>query len=662
MSRASLRPLCALLFAAAPALALAADTTAIEIVPGARTMSPEEKALSPDPEHGSQHGIILVNESVRDESTGTETNLYRHVRAKVFSNEGRRLGDIEIDHDRERGLLKKWWGFTVLPDGTVLDFKQSDLKEQQLAATRGRSYGVLKATLPGIVPGCIIDYGYVIQDRGLYFSTRVDIQEESPVKLFRYRWAPFTGLTAAYGLVHADGLAVATTRGQRSVLMTATDLPAVLDEPYMPPDAESHATAVFYYRRTGSKAQEFWDLEAERLVRRATTFAKEKPIAQAVASMKIPPDADLMTKLRTAYDWATRHVKNTSMQMAEEKEAGDDDEEKPENWRTAQDILTAGEGHGRDLDFLYFGLARALGAEVFPVLAADRTERYFNPDYLTVEQFDWTLMAVKAKGEPDEKLVFVDLGSGLPFGEIPWWITGSRALLASPQGHRMVFLAPSDPRKNLSESQVKISFNVDEGTMLFTYTNEGKCQRGLTSRWRLRGLNPDERAKELEALCGASGEMEISKAVAPNLQDPAANFRLECEGTLSGANIRRDLGGDTFGILGPWVEELPRFSSPTRTPNVVFSYPSLASLKIDVQSPPGFVATGAKPPVLVESNFGRYALMITTTPEGYHVERLYALSAVVVPPKDYDALRKFFEQVAQADATARLEFKRAESQ
>src|SRR2546425_10611505 len=110
-----------------PPLALAAENTAIEIVPGAKTMSPEEKAMAADPTHGSQHGIILVDEAVRDESSGTETNLSRHVRVKIFSNEGRHLGDIEIEHDRERGLLKKWWGYTLLPDGTVQDAKQSDL-------------------------------------------------------------------------------------------------------------------------------------------------------------------------------------------------------------------------------------------------------------------------------------------------------------------------------------------------------------------------------------------------------------------------------------------------------------------------------------------------------------------------------------------------------
>ena len=62
-----------LFVAGVPALAWAAAKTAIEIVPGAKTISPEEKAMTADPARGSEHGTILVDESVRDESTGTET-------------------------------------------------------------------------------------------------------------------------------------------------------------------------------------------------------------------------------------------------------------------------------------------------------------------------------------------------------------------------------------------------------------------------------------------------------------------------------------------------------------------------------------------------------------------------------------------------------------
>lgn len=643
----------------ATGIGLCSEKTTLQIAPGPRGMTVEEKALAPDPARGAEHGIILVDETVRDESQGAESNVTRHVRAKIFSNEARNLADIEIPFNRELGLLKKWWGTTLLPDGTVLETKQSDLKEHEVARVRGDAYVMLKVSLPGVVPGCVIDYGYQYQESGFYLSQRVDIQGRAPVKEFRYRWVPFTGRTASYGLSHTQGLTVDARLDRSSVLVSGRDLPAVLEEPFMPPERESLASALFYYRTSGEGQAEYWNLEAKRLIRRAMVFAKEKPISQLMASMNIPSGASLMARLQTAYDWASANFRNTSLRTTEEAEADDSGEDKkPAGWRTVVDVIKAKEGASHELDFLFFGMARALGAEVSLVRATDRTDHYFDPRYLSLDQFDWTLVGVKAKGEPDEKLVFVDLGSGLPFGEIPWWLSGSRALLAAPEGHRIVPLYPSDPKKNIRQTRARMSFNLGDMTASLSWTTDGAGQQGLKERWRLRGLGPEERQKELDSSCGAWGDLEISRAEAPRLHDLMASYHLECAGIRMNTNFHAGLGRYTFRLLGPWVEAAPRFTAPTRLQNAIFPFPAIESLTLDVRAPEGFVPEKVPPLPPVESPFGRYALSISAAPEGYHVERLFAFTAIVVPPKDYDALRRFFTEVARADDT-RLVFKRA---
>ena len=613
--------------------------------------------MAPDPALGSEHGILLMDETSRDESPGTESNVIRHVRAKIFSNEARSLGDIEIPFDREHGILKKWWGYVLLPDGTSLELKQDQLKEQELVRIRGDRMVMLKASLPGTAPGCVIDYGYQYQERGFYSSFTVDVQQTSPVKEFRYRWSPYLGRTAAFLLSHGENLGIQVTSNQRSILVTAKDLPAVLDEPQMPPESESHASATFYYRSTASKPEEFWDLEAKRLIRRTRAFAKEKPIADLVASMKLPP-GDLPTRLKAAYGWLSANIRNTSLLMSEEAEAGSQDgNEKDESLRTAADVIRQKEGTGRELDGLFFGVATALGAEAGVVLATNRQNHYFNPKMLAVDQFDWTLIGVKAPGDSDEHLTFVDLGSGLPYGEIPWWLTGSRAFMASPAGDKVVILYPTDPKKSVLQTNARISFNLEEGTASMSWTSEGSGQVGLSSRWRLRGLKPEQRQKELDELCGTSADNEVSRAEAPNLQNLMASFHLECETTLMNTHLSPQLGSYEFGFAGPYITYFPRFSAPTRKQIVIFDYPRIESLNLDVVSPPGFEPAGAAPVPAVESPYGRYALFISTTPEGYHVQRMFALVALVIPPQEYPALKKFLADVAKADDTV-LPFKR----
>ncbi|MCI0567759.1 MAG: DUF3857 domain-containing protein [Acidobacteria bacterium] len=649
-----------LLIMALPAMtaSYAAEKTELQIVPGAKAMSAEEKALAPDPALGTQHGILLVDETLRDESTGTESNVSRHIRAKIFSNEARSLGDIEIPFNSENGILKKWWGTTILPDGTVLELKQGDLKQQELARTRGDQMAVMKASLPGIVPGSVIDYGYQFQERGFYNTLRVDIQQTSPVIEFRYRWVPCLGLSANYLLSHAENLAIHPVKDQRSVLITAANLPGVLDEPRMPPEQESHASVTFFYRRTSNKPEDFWDLESKRLTRRAQTFTKQKPIEQLVASMNLPAGADLKIRLKAAYDWCSANFRNKTLRTAEEAEAdASDEDEKSPPWQTAVDLISAKEGTARQLDYLFFGVARALGAEANLVLATDRTERFFDPRLLSLEQFDWTLVAVRAPGEGDDHLIFVDLGSGLPFGEIPWWLTGSRAFMASPAGYRVVLLHPSDPKKNILQTKATISFNLEEGTAFMSWTIDGAGQQGLTGRWKLRGLGPEDRQKELDSYCGASGDLEVSRAEAPKLHDLRASYHLECEATLMNTSLHPGLGTYSFRFMGPYTEATPRFTAPTRTQKIIFDYPRIETLNLDVKTPEGFVPSGVPPVAQVESPFGKYALFISITPEGYHVERLYALTALVVPSTEYEPLKRFFMDVAKADDTA-LPFKR----
>jgi hypothetical protein len=50
-------------------------------------------------------------------------------------------------------------------------------------------------------------------------------------------------------------------------------------------------------------------------------------------------------------------------------------------------------------------------------------------------------------------------------------------------------------------------------------------------------------------------------------------------------------------------------------------------------------------------------MFITATPEGYHVERVFALTAIAIPAKEYEPLRRFLAEVHQADHTY-LEFRK----
>jgi hypothetical protein len=637
-----------------PIPCLSSDQTSFEISPGPRSITAEERALAPDPASGSQQGIILVAETDQNDSAGTDILVWHHIRAKIFTNEGRGLADVEIPFSTG-GLLKKWWGFTVRPDGSVQELRREDLQEQEVARSGGEKVSALKGALPGVVPGCVIDYGYLLWQKGIYYSLRVELQNEWPVRSFNYRWVPWGGRTASFRVARATGLGVSVTHDSRSMRVAGSNLPPVAEEPWMPPRKEVGASVSLYYRTNSEKPEDYWNLEAKREARRAQDFSKEKPIKEALASIPFPPGADLFARLKTVHAWITSNIHHSGFRTSEEAEAASDDGTSPVG---AKEVLANRKASGRQLEYLFLGFARALGAEADMVLATDRRDHFFDTQLLTTEQFDWSLVAVRNPGEGDDKAVFVDTGSGLPFGELPWWLTGTNALLATPKGARTVLLHPSDPKKNRSDTQVALSFNESEGTATVRWSRTDSGQSGLTQRLDLRGMGPEDRHKRLEELCGETGEFEISRAEAPGLQDLASGLKLECEGTLMNTNLNPAHGGYRFSLDDFWNEAVPEFTAPVRVQPVVFEFPHLDVTVLDVRTPEGFSTVAPEPPAPVESPYGKFAIFITSQPEGYHVERVFALGAIAVPAAEYEPLRQFLAKVHQADRTF-LEFRKS---
>lgn len=654
--RALIRAVAAAAGLAAALAALAGKKTDVTIVPGSKLISASEAAIAADPSHGMQHGVVLLEETERDESLGTGYALTYHLRAKILSPEGRSLADVLVPVERGASELKTWWGRTLLPDGQVLELPQSDLIVQQAAKTVFGTTKVLKAALPGVVPGAVIDYGFTVRGEGYYPYTVVALEREWPVKALRYRWAPSRLMPAAYTSSHLEGKAVKVERDSDSVLVSGYDFVPVLEEPDMPPGGEVRASITFYYGSEES-VEDYWNLEAKRAQTRIKLFATTGPIKEAIDEMQIPAGATLDAKLKTAYDWIGAHVKNTWLRTAEEEERGvlDDDEKTADDARA---ILGAHEGTGRQLDMLFIGMARALGAEATLIYAPDRTERFWQIGLKSMEQFGYTFAAVRPMGAGDDAWTIVDPGSGLPYGDLPWRATGATGFLCLPKGKGSFVIPVSSPTRNRADTHVTISFSDENDSMLAKWSRTGQGSSGMGTRRWLRQLDPDVRKKRLDELCGGIGSTEVVAAELPGLDEPTASYQIACDLEIPDTSIDEGTTSYALQVLGPWWPETPAFTAPTRTLPVIFDYPKVDILGIDVEAPHGFTAGTLPAPVKIESPFGRYEFVTQKTEKGVRVDRAFALFPLMVKAAEYDALKDFLQKVGNADHT-RVPFKRA---
>lgn len=551
-----------------------------EIEPGPTTLSAEELAIVADPAAGAQHAVILVDETLRDESDPSYTKITYRQRAKVLSSEGRALATITLPFNHQTAQLKDWWARTICPGGAVLELPRKEIKEQEVIRVRRDAERVLRAALPGVEPGCIIDYGYRITVQGVDRFEYIPFQREWPVKLLRYRWNPDAGRAALYHMRRPVNTKLEVTKEENSLLFTGADLIPFKPEPLMPPYdiVRGGATLWYNWRPVPSDANVYWDsvaLDQDEMFEKF--LGKKPPIAAAIASLGIPPDATLDEKLRAAYDWTLLNIRNRSLLTAEQRAAAeeqDEVEQKEEKkkayafqrkWNSAGDLLDHRDGYRRQINRIFAALARELGAEVDFVLAPDRRLTYWDKVRRSEYQLSDSFLAVRGKGEPAGKWTLLDPGSAMAYGTIPWYLTATMGLRASAGKAHEIPLPYADARTNLLGAQVRLAIEGARGAASVTWSAAGLGQRMSDERLQLRRLAPHERSLELLDFCGHGGDLEITRAEAPGIDSPTASFALDCEGTL--VNLPIDRGGSRFflPIQGPWIAPIPSLTSASRT-------------------------------------------------------------------------------------------------
>jgi hypothetical protein len=629
------------------------DLTRLE--PGPTTISPEEAAIVADPEAGIEHGVILVKEFSRNEARQAGTLSAFHLRAKILSNEGRDLANVELPLFPGVRLVK-WWGRTLLPDGSVLELPRSELERTLLVRTGKSKLEAVKAALPGVVPGSVIDYGWIVSGEAWSRYERVRIQGSFPVHRFSYYWKPSRYVRGAYRLYETEELDVQVTVEDDSIIIEGRDIPSIVDEPLMPPDHDVRASAVLYLMPLRVDFEDYWDTVATSVASRVdASRGKKKHRTSIMEAIAFPADGTAEQKMRTAYEWIESGFKRTDVKTFEEIEEARDDESSLGNLLTR--LLESGEGSPFELQILLIVVAQELGAEGHLLLVADRTSGSFDPALRSTRQVDATLAAISFTGGND--VWILDPGTGLVFGDFPWWFSGGLAMLATEDGAKYVKLPVTSSVNNLSRRAVELRFLDDNEVVGAEWTEAKTGQASLHPRRKLRRLAPEEREKRLENMCGADSDVDVVEAEVEGLEDFGDDLLLRCDVELLQTDLEQ-IDRYEFRWDGPWLGRLPDLSAETRTHPLIFDYPRTETVTISVRPPDLFEAGSPPSGAEFETAYGRYALDIRRDDDGYTIDRELELFRLSVPADEYDALREFFQRVEQADRTI-VEFRRSEA-
>ncbi len=627
------------------------------VEPGPARILPAEAAIEADPAMGIEDAVILVEETDWREKILGGATIRRHVRAKILSAPGRSLADVEIPASLREPRIDRWWARTILPDGRVLELGQDALERQTLAESRRYRVSTLKAALPGVEPGCVIDYGYEVRVDPPSFDRIVLLQQPWPVREIRFRWQPDNLLPSNFLLYKAAALDIEYRKDGKALLVIGRGLPPVPEEPYMPPLQERRASVTFYYLWNETKSpDQFWNRQAAEIARSTERFIRDRRATrETLERIGISPGADPADSLRRVYEWIGQHIELRRLRSAEQVETSAGRERPPRDLNRA--VLESRQAVGWQLDQLFIGFARELGARAEMVMVMNRDFKYWWPSLMDVRQFDDAVVAVRLPGEERH---FVDPGSGLPYGQVPWWYTGVPTAVFASDGYERVVIPLPEGRDNVTRSRGRLRFVEGNAAVEAVWSREFGPQAGLLERRSLRRRDPGRRRDRVYRLCGESNEVEVVSARTPGLGDADGGLSLECDCEILIEPI--DAGVDRYHwpIDGVWNPALPELVPGERKSPVVLDYPRVDVTELEVRAPVGFEP--GEPPARKEivTPFGRYLLEFERIDGGFKVRRFASVVSAGVEPADYDALVDYVTEIKRADASS-VEFRRTGS-
>ena len=636
---------CLLLFGLGPA-ARAAN--------GWLPVSPEDLAMKDNPKQPGADAMILYRENVVDASKVTEggDTDEEYFRIKVFTQKGTEQGHVEVDFVKESQSVPYIVGRTIRPDGTIVNFTGKAL-EATVVKAGGIRVLAKTFTLPDVTPGCIIEYKYMTQGKPDYVHDYAwTVTQPLYTRAAHFTYIPFTGngsgLTPMARTLMLPASAQLQQKVDGSYTMEARDIPALIQEPLMPPERPLEARVEFYYRNPDDPpatdpAQKYWNAYAKKWAGNLEHFVgKKDALSQELSKIAGPGDSPEI-KLRKIYARVLQ-VRNLNAEDYKTLKETKAEDLKPNN--NVQDVLAHGYATSRQINWLFIGLARAAGFEATDVYLAPRNSDVFLPQQNDVAVLRTEIVWVRAGSQE----YYLDPGARyFPFGLLPWYETGTGGIRVDKHGATITEI----PNPVASQSTIVRSGDIqisDTGSMAGQIQVDLTGQRAALLRRSLRREDETGRTKDLEdqvkRWLPAGSTFSIAKISGwDDIERP-----VHLEGNLTIPSF----GGHSFSQLLMPVEifepvEAADFLPETRVNMVYFPYPYEESDDLKIHAPAGYAVESAPPARNVDLKAVAYDISAAPAKDTIEMKRHLEVNGFLYEVKAYPTLRAFFNTVRTYD-------------
>jgi hypothetical protein len=644
-------------------LTLLALTVLVSIAAHAQFTEPtaEELKMTAQPEVPGAAAVYLNREEITDDGIHT---IHIYARLKVLTEAGKEYADVEVPYYSKEGdthsSVIAIQARTIHPDGKVIPFSSKPY-EKLISRHGGEKRSAKVFSLPDVQVGSILEYRYSISyDENYFLSPQWNIQSDLFVRKAHYEWKPTT-----QELMGADGkithyiswssllphgvqvtkeempAAYGDTEPHRTYKLTMTNVPPIPDEAYMPP-MRSLSYRVWLYYAAYTNAQEFWQATGKTWSKAQDKFINASSLGDVVSKIVSPGDSEEQ-KLRKIYA-AVMTIENTDFTRAHtssEDQAATGHAE----IHSAADIWQLKRGSSDQITDLFIGLARASQMKAYAMDVADRSQRLFLPDYMSLGQLDDEIAIVNVGGKEQ----YFDPGSRYcPYGHLAWQHTSAGGLRQTEGGTTIAQASPAEAYKfSTTQRAADLVLAKDDtvsGTVTLVFSGAPALQ------WRQRALETDdtgirtELKDNLAERLPAGMDIEVSSIGKLTEYESPLVVQYSVKGNLGSLTGKRIiLPADPFSAKAKEI-----FPQEKRIMPIYFHFPYEEADITRVRFPAGFTVESA-PTAATDryTNSSANAMSVQATSNSITIRREMLMADTLVPEQEYAALRAYYSKMEQ---------------
>ncbi|MFZ3201914.1 MAG: hypothetical protein ACLQMT_03890 [Candidatus Acidiferrales bacterium] len=443
-----------------------------------------------------------------------------------------------------------------------------------------------------------------------------------------------------------------------SCIMVARNVPAVVEEPLMPPRRTLEAYVEWFYEHLGESPGKspdlYWSSTAKKWSDDLDDFTNKKSALSQEVSQIVSPDDPPDIKLRKIYARVQR-IRNLNTEAVKTEK-----EQKAENLKqnsNVEDVLKHGYGYDREINFLFVGLARTAGFEATEIYLAPRSNGLFLPKLEDAEQLVADIVWVRAGA----KEYYLDPAAHyFPFGLLPWYETDAAGIRLTKQGGD--FVSTPDPVSSdtilIRHADLDIG---DDGAATGKLQVDFTGQRAALLREEKRNEDETGRQKDLEEEikgwlpAGASFQL----TTIGNWDDSAQP--LHVEGTLKVPGFGSAVGRRMIVPVALFQSgDFKAFAPEKRVNAVYFPFPYEELDDLTLRAPAGHKIETLPAAQNINRGAVTYEESAAQQGDGVEAKRHVVVNAMLIPQSSYPALRAFFSLV-QTDDNAQIVFQGGES-